>query len=249
MTIAQIISLLIIYSIFSKDHLPGIAKSLRISLNIIREKHIGSLIIYTALTSLAIMAISLAQMADLLTVQNLSHSNIKFYTDIYVISRIVFFAGMIFIWPFLGEINIRRHNLNRKPFTKVISYFAAITLTAIITLFLFGDQLVHVLFGTNYDLHIIRDIGVLSVLYKFFLLVITAVIFYLVVLRSYIAVWFSIATSGAIFIFSEIVNKNSDIHTVLVGLNLITTISAIIGVTLAMYITIKERNNKVLTAT
>lgn len=232
MTIAQVITLVIIYAMFSKSQLPRTLESLKVSISTIRSKKMGSLIGYAAATSLGIMAISLVQIVDLFILQNLAHVDTKFYTDIYVISRVVFFAGMIFIWPFLGEISVDHHHFNRKPFGKVIGYFTVITIGAIGGLYLFGDQLIHALFGANYPLQLIQNVGILSVLYKFFLLVITATVLYFVVLRSYVAVWFSVVTSGLIFVFSELVSKNSDMQTVLVGLNLLAGILAIIGVVL-----------------
>lgn len=243
MTIAQMITLTIIYRLFSKDQLPGITKSVQTSLRTIKEKRIGSLIIYTAATSLAIMTISLIQIVDLFIMQNLVHTNIKFYTDIYVVSRIVFFAGMIFIWPFLGEISVDNHHFNRKPFVKLVSYFTIITLAAIVVLYFFGDRLTNILFGAHYNLQFIRNLGILSVLYKYFLLIITAVVLYFVVLRKYIAVWLSLAASGMVFIFSEFINKNSNMTDVLIGLNLIASIVVIIGIIFLFHISTQKNTN------
>ncbi len=230
MTIAQIITIIIIFYLFSSEQLPKITKSLKTPISELRNKHMGPIIRYAALTSVAIMVIGLTQVADLLIMQNLEHIDIKFYTDIYVISRVVFFAGMIFIWPFLGEININNYPLNRKPFAKVISYFTVITLVAIIVLFFFGNLLASALFGVNYSPQLISTIGILSFLYKFFLLIITAVVLYFVVLRKYIAVWISAATGGSIFIFSEVIGKYSNMSTALVGLDAITCAIAIVGI-------------------
>lgn len=234
MAIAQIVTLIIVYTVFSKDRLPGISKSLKAPFWASRSKQMSKLILYTAATSVAIMAVSLIQIMDLFILQRLEHTNIKFYADIYVISRVVFFAGMIFIWPFLGEISVDSHHFNRKPFLKLISYFTLITLAAIVVLYIFGDQLAHALFGMTYDLQIIREIGILSILYKFFFLIITAVVLYFIVLRSYIAVWIALAASGAIFIFSELINKDTSMFNVLIGLNVIAGILVIASVLLLL---------------
>lgn len=243
MTIAQVITLIIVYTVFSKDHLPGISKPLKTPLRMGRDKKMGKLIVYTALTSVAIMAISLVQIVDLFILQSLTHANVKFYTDIYVVSRIVFFAGMIFIWPFLGEVSLDHHHFNRKPFIKVVGYFTGITLVAVLALYFFGDKLAYGLFGAPYDLHVIREVGILSVLYKFLLLVITAIILYFVVLRSYIAVWFSLAASAIVFVFAELTSKDSSITNVLIGLNSIAIVVAIIGVVLLLRIPIQTKNH------
>jgi hypothetical protein len=186
------------------------------------------------------MAISLIQIADLFMVQDLVHADIKFYTDIYVISRIVFFAGMILIWPFLSEISLGHHHFNRRPFLKVTGYFAVITLAAIAALYLFGGQITHTFFGTEYKLLEVQEIGILSVLYKFFLLIITAVILYFIVLRSYAAIWLSATASGGFLIFSRLIDKHSTIFTTLLDMNIIGGILAFIGVLLLLYTPIRK---------
>lgn len=240
MVVSQVITLIVVYTLFSKDKLPGITRPLKTSVGASLSKRMGSLIIYAAATSMAIMAISLVQIVDLFIFQSLKHVDIKFYADIYVISRIVFFVGMIFIWPFLGEISVDHHHFNRKPFIKVIIYFTVTAVIAIAALYFFGDHLAYVLFGASYDLHLVRDVGILSVLYKFLLLIITAIVLYFVVLRSYIAVWFSLAASLAIFIFTELISKDADMTTVLLGLNIIAGIIAVVGVALLLRIPIQK---------
>ena len=243
MTAAQIITLVIVYAVFSQDHLPGVSKPLRAPLRASLDEKMRKLVNYTVFSSVAIMAISLVQIADLFILQNLTHVDVKFYTDIYVVSRVVFFAGMIFIWPFLGEVSLDHHHFNRKPFIKVVGYFTAITLIAILALYFFGDKLAYGLFGAPYDLHVIREVGILSVLYKFLLLIITAVILYFVVLRDYMAVWLSFTVSVIVFIFTELTSKDSGITSVLVGLNSIAIVVAIIGILLLLRIPIQTKNH------
>lgn len=230
MTVAQVISLTIIYSVFSSDRLPAISRSLKTKVSTIRDKHIGPLIIYTAVASLSVMAISIVQIADLLILQGLTSVNLKFYTDIYVISRVVFFAGMIFIWPFLGEISVDHHHFNRKPFYKVIGYFTLITLMAIVALYFFGDRLTSILFGSSYSLQLIRTVGILSVLYKYFLLIITAVILYFIVLRRYTVAVLSVIACTLVLIASTIIGSHSDIIGVLLALDTIAFIVAVMSI-------------------
>lgn len=237
MALAQIITLILIYTIFSKDHLPGIRASLQSTSS---PKHIRPLVIYAAATSIAIMAISLVQIADLFVIQQLQTADMKFYADIYVVSRVVFFGGMIFIWPFLGEISIDHHHVNRKPFIKVVSYFTVITLTAIVALYFFGTELAHLLFGANYDLQLIREIGILSVIYKFLLLIITAVVLYFVVLRNYTAVWFSALVSGVVILFMELIHKSLSISAVLGWLTLIAGGLTLMAVALLLMMPIRK---------
>ncbi|MDB5179797.1 MAG: hypothetical protein JWN12_429 [Candidatus Saccharibacteria bacterium] len=234
MVVAQFITIALVYSIFSKDKLPRIINSLKTPIRATHTKEMNSLIFYTAVTSLAIMAISLVQVVDLFVSQNLRQVDTKFYADIYVISRIVFFAGMIFVWPFLGEISTDHHHLNRKPFYKLMGYFTVITLVAGVGLYLFGDKLAHVLFGVDYSLISVQSVGLLSISYKFFLLIITATILYFVVLRSLKAIWLALGITLAIFLFTQLLDKDANISTALIGLNVIAGISAIIASSLLL---------------
>ncbi len=231
-TVAQCITIAVIYALFSTEHLPGIVKPLTTSIGSIKSKHLGSLLFYTALSALSVMAISLVQVIDLFTIQSLTHVDIKFYTDLYVVSRVVFFAGLIFIWPFLGEISLDHHHFNRKPFIRMILYFTAITSAALLTLFFFGDKLTYLLFGAHYSLQAARTIGIFSVLYKSFLLVITAVVLYFIVLRSYVAIWYGATASSIIFLFTQVVSKHSGIPPVLTGLDVIAGVLACLGIIL-----------------
>jgi len=226
MVVAQFITISLVYAIFSKERLPSIAKALRTPFRAMRTKEMKSLLLYTTATALAVMAISIVQVMDLFISQNLKHTDVKFYADIYVISRIVFFAGMIFIWPFLGEVSTYSDALNRKPFYKLIGFFAAITLSTGLVLYFFGDIFTNLLFGINYDLSSIQTVGLLSVMYKFFLLVVTAVILYFVVLRSFKAIWIALATTITVYLFTLLFDRQAGMTSALLGLNIIAAISA-----------------------
>lgn len=232
MVLAQFITIGLVYTLFSKDNLPGIIKSLKTPLRSINTKAMRGLLLYTALASLAIMAISLTQVIDLFVSKNLTYIDTKFYADIYVISRIVFFGGMIFVWPFLGEINIDHHQLNRKPFYKLIGYFSVIAFIACFIIYLFGDKLAHILFGVNYSLTMIRGISLLSIAYKFCLLVVTAVILYFAVLRSFKAIWLTLGVTVAIYAYTQLLDKATSITVALTGLTAIAGIAAIVAAVL-----------------
>ncbi len=246
MAIAQILTLIIVYTIFSKTvRLPNVIKSLRTPLKNLRGNHMNGLILYAALASFSIMAISLVQIADLIIIQGLKDVDVKFYTDLYVISRIVFFGGMIFVWPFLGEISLKNRGLNRKPFMKVVGYFSLITLSAVLILYFAGNTLAYILFGVHYDLTQIREIGILSITYKFFLLVLTSIILYFVVLRKGVAIWLAMVVGAVVFLYSAMVNPYSGMQTVLIWLNILTGSAAIIGAILLL-IDISKKRSKAL---
>lgn len=240
MSLAQIITILVIYRLFSSDGLPNIFATITNKPTINQRKLMKDLVLYTVLVSLAIMAINLVQIADLLMVQSLHGQKVKFYTDIYVISRVVFFAGTIFIWPFLGEINTEKTHTNHRPFLKVMCYFILITFAAVVGLFFLGNFITQLLFGSRYQLHDIRVIGALSILYKFFFLVITAIVLYFVVLRSYAALWLSLAATILVLGYAQLMKGNSDLYSLLLSLNIIAGSIASLGTVLLLRPQIKE---------
>lgn len=243
MAAAQMLTVTIAYKLFRKENLPKMGESIwKRKNNIDDRQYMRRLAAYTFVSSLAIMALNLVQIADLLIVQAANNSDIKFYTDIYVISRIVFFAGMTFIWPFLSEINIIRHHENRRPVIKVAVLFSIISAGAIAGLYLFGDRLTKILFGEDYVLHEIQTIGVLSVLYKLSFLIVTAIVLYFVVLRDYIAVWLAGALSASIGIYSLTVQNGTSTRSILVTLNIIAGVFAITSLIYLFARHIKQRS-------
>lgn len=198
MSIAQIAAIIMIYAIFTKFGLPSLGTV--ISKIDVSAPHIRKLILFTFLSSIAVMVINLLQVADLLILKELQSTDAKFYTDIYVISRAIFFAGLIFIWPFLGRVNIGNKFSNRKLILELIAIFAMISLLACIGLIFLGDLMVLLLFGVNYSSNEILNVGILSIVYKFFLLVITAISLYFIVLRSYVAVYIALTSVAAILL-------------------------------------------------
>lgn len=247
-SVAQVMTIAIVYALFAKENLPSIIKPITMPVRSLRDRRLKGLLLYTALSAVAVMMISLIQIIDLFIMPNISGINLKFYTDLYVISRVVFFAGLIFVWPFLGEINLDHHHFNRKPFATVLGYFALIGITAIVGLYGFGDKLALFLFGSHYQLHTIQYIGTLSVLYKVFMLVITAIVLYFIVLRRYTAIWFTAIASGLIIIYSRLVSRHSSMAGVLFQLDVITGTLVILGVILLLTVPVRQsatsgRNN------
>lgn len=232
MAIAQLITIAIASIVFSNNQLPKIYKSLKAPIKL--DNSTKKLISYTTLASIAVLAISLIQIIDLFVMQVIPKADIKFYTDIYVISRVVFFAGMIFVWPFLGEINMDNHRLNYRPFFKLIGYFSLISLSAIFAIFFFGKELAEFLFGANYNIDLIRSVSALSILYKYFLLIIISIVLYFVVLRSNKAIWLSLTTSMLVGIYYMTLNKNLDMPGVLLLLDSVACIVALAGILLLL---------------
>jgi O-antigen/teichoic acid export membrane protein len=230
MTFAQIIAIILVYTLFSKYNLPKITNVINGIFRNSSKSATRGLYKFTIFASMAIMAINLVQVFDLFIMQGLNSADVKFYTDVYVISRVVFVAGMILIWPFLGAIDILNQQANKKPFVKLVAYFTALSLSAMIIIYTGGDMITRVLFGISYETELTRNIGLLSVLYKYFLLIITAVILYYVVFRNYLAIWISFATFILAVILWVFIDKNSSMLESLLSLNIIVAIMAILSI-------------------
>lgn len=232
--IAQILTIVALYTTLSKYKLPSLIRSLRSPLSYIRRQNLTSLFIYTTVAAIAIAAVNLVQVADLLTLQRTAGEQSKFYTDIYIISRAVFFAGTIFIWPFLGKINLNNYSFNRKPFLKTISIFIVIAIAAILTLVLFGGQVVQLLFGETYQLSMVVHIGALSIMFKVFMLIITAGVLYFTVLRSYKAALIAGIASVATYVTS-LCADSANMSVFLITINLVSGAFAAFTILLVLF--------------
>lgn len=231
MAAAQIITIFFAHSAFRNDNLPGIGKMAWKLAPVFSDKqHLKRLALYTLVASIALMALNLAQIADLLIIQTTNNGDSKFYADIYVVSRVVFFAGMIFVWPFLSEIDIINHRLNRIPLVKAGAVFGVISVGAIAGLYAYGDIIIHLMLGVDYELQAIRSIGVLSVLYKTLFLIITAVVLYFVVLHRYIAAWITAAVTTLILAYAVSVSNQDSTQDILVVLNIIAGAGACVSI-------------------
>lgn len=210
MAVGQILSLVYVYTIFKSEGLPRPFMLSSKTLSPSPRKELSPLIRYTILASIAVMIINILQIADLLIIKNRAATNdIRLYTDIYVVSRVVFFAGTIFIWPFLGVIDIKDPKKNIIPFLKLLAVFTVLSIGAAIIMCFYGDRVLQILFGDSYSLQSVRTISLLSILYKLVFLVITTIVLYLMVLHDYWAVWLAIFLTLGICIFTVFATSGS----------------------------------------
>lgn len=231
MSIAQLLTIFIIYRLFSTLKLPSISSPFKQSNKQFISKR---MMVYTAFAAVSIMIVSLAQIADLLILQNTSTTDIKFYTDIYVVSRIVFFAGMILIWPFLGQIHVSSISKNFYPFLRLVILFLIIGISAVIGLATGGDVLMRTLFNVTYDAHEVLSVGVLSILFKIFMLIITAATLYFMVLHRYIVVAIAAVCGGTLILYDYLVSDSTSTLNLLTHLNFISGIIAILLVVIVL---------------
>lgn len=232
MSIAELISIFILYRIFSGDKLPNIRTifSNLPSSSVAMQK----LATFTFFASISIMAVNLLQVADLVVLKELHGVDTKLYTDMYVVSRIVFFAGMIFIWPFLGQLKLGNHYYNVKILLRLIGIFCAISLLAMLVLFVGGQIVAGVLFDSYYPTSVIGTTGSLSIIYKLLLLIITAVALYMIVMRRYRVVLVAASSVIATIVATRIISDGMGLNEALVILNALTALAMVLSVILAV---------------
>jgi O-antigen/teichoic acid export membrane protein len=234
MALAQFCAIFFIYRIFLNEKLPSPIPKFKQTGTVMKSLLSKKIIIYAAIASVSIMLVNLVQIADLLLITQHGNGDDKFYTDLYIVSRIMFFAGMIFIWPFLGELNVKRLSENHRPLYKLLFIFTLLLIAIILPLMVFGSQILHILLGVWYSTNSIAFIGSLSVLFKFFLLISTAITLYFMVIRSYIAVIYSVILCAAIALYSFIAPTTLSTLQTIQQLTIIAGIGAVIGILLFM---------------
>lgn len=185
MVAAQICSLLLIRYIFRHKNIPKIRTTRQEASH---NAEIRKILIYTILASFAIMSINILQVFDLFIIQHIPSADIRMYTDIYVISRAVYFFGLIIIWPFLGAIDIHQPRNNLLPILKLVGIFTALFIGSSIAMHVLGHHITELLFGRSYIHDNIALISSLSILFKVFYLITTALLLYFIVIRHIFAI-------------------------------------------------------------
>lgn len=230
MSLAQLGAVSLTYFLYRADSPPNPLHVFDFKNRILTSNtHFKKIVIYTAAASIAIMAINLAQIVDLLIITAKESSDAKFYTDLYVVSRVMFFAGMIFIWPFLAIINTRDRTKNKLPLLKLVAIFTLIAGGLIGTLLIIGPWLIHLLLGVWYGPHEIFVTGSLAILFKLFLLIITAITLYFMVFRHYAAVVYALILVVLLGIYSGLHSEATSTLRTLTELTFISFAWAIVG--------------------
>ena len=239
MASGQLIAIFAIYFFYKEDKLPSLSSVIRHKLKDSLSGDFKDLVKFTLLSALGIMAINILQVFDLLIIQH-RQLDARLYTDLYIISRVVFFAGTIFIWPFLSYVDIRNRLHNRILFLKLACVFTLISATSTVGLIFFGQQTANVLFGNIYDLETIGSIGVLAITYKYLFLMITSISLFFIVIRSYWSVSLALILTIVTAIFAYSVPNNTSTLSTLYGLNAIAIVGLIIG--LVGFYSVTKRN-------
>jgi O-antigen/teichoic acid export membrane protein len=234
----QIISIFILLYAFRDEHIPRIDKSIfKIQKP---SKKVLSLLKYTLIASVAIMTVNLLQVVDIIIIKQIHSSTALMYTDVYVVSRALFFAGMIFIWPFLGDISLSEPANNMRIFLKLMGTFILLTGVAIAIVSIFSDNIFSILFGRNLLIANATLIVILSILYKLSLLILTSLTLYFIVLHKYTAV--TVATVSCLLIYGlyTYLPHQTTLDT-LVSLNIGGGVSCAISILFFLYSLFVER--------
>lgn len=231
MALGSFVAIIATYHAYSDEGLPQISTIFLHRFKLYRSQKMQKLIKYTILSSLAVLIANILLIIDLLIVNNRQIDS-KLYTDMYVISRIVFFSGMLFVWPFLSNIDIRYPRHNILLLLKLIVLFTAITIGAVIVMLFYSENVAQILLGSSYNTESnIKVVAVLAIFYKFIYLIILSLILFFIVMRSYWAVVVPlsliVATLGAILV----TGPNASTTTLVTALN----ISSAIGLLLGLY--------------
>lgn len=182
MAISQIAAVALIYGTINRTYLPT-ASSLIPSRSFDRDVRV--ILRYAIVASVAVMTINILQVVDLIYVKATYPQQAHLYADIYIVSRILFFAGMIFVWPLLGKTSLDRSASNVRGFFAFLGTITAIAIAMTAGIYFFGEWGFRLLFGNGYSAKDILLPSIASIVFKLALLVITAVGLYFISLRSW----------------------------------------------------------------
>ena len=225
MSAGQILSVLLLYLVYKSDSLPHMGAIITHTRSDFLHPAIKKIVIFTIYSSLGVLLINILQIADLLLIQRVNPAE-REYVDIYIISRAVFFAGTIFVWPFIGTVRPNDRAFNFQRFKKLLLILSGLTLLAVALTVSFGREIVELLLGVSYQQSVFSGIAVLSILYKFFYVVLFAFILYFIVMLDRLSFYIPVVLSAITYAFYYLVGNDASTTKLLGGLTLI----AVIGV-------------------
>jgi len=229
MSAGTILSLAFIYLAYKDEGLPKIASILTHKFSIYKSHKLRALLKFIILASLATLAINILLILDLLII-NSRGTDAKQYSDIYVVSRVVFFGGMLFVWPFLSNVNIYKLKKNTLLLVKLCGLFTGITLAAIIIIQIFGQQIFELLFGPEYrSMSGTKELALLAIVYKYIFLIMTALVLYFIVIRSYWAMSLSLIATLSMGVYVLVAGSNISSVLLVRGLNITSAAVLLLG--------------------
>lgn len=199
MAFGSLLAIALTYRVYRNEKLPRFSSIFTHGISLYKSKEIQSLIRFTILASLATLVMNILLIADLLLV-NSRETDSKIYADTYIISRVVFFSGTLFIWPFLSNINIYKPRESTGLFYRLAGLFSLISICAIGLMVFFGHHITQILLGSDYGTRgDVKQLAIQAIIYKFIYLLISTLTLFFIVMRNYWAVKLPLilaATSG-----------------------------------------------------
>jgi hypothetical protein len=158
-----------------------------------------------------------------------------FYTDLSIVSRLVFFSGTILLWPFLGAIDVKNLKANILLFTKYASVVIAIGVISTSGLWFFGDTIVQLLTGSSYGLDSVRKLGIPALFLKIGFVLHTSITLYFIVQKHKYAVIHPLIVSIVTIAAALTVNINTPTESIVNRLNVACFISLAISYALFLH--------------
>jgi O-antigen/teichoic acid export membrane protein len=229
MALAAFLAIVLTYQFCKSEKLPRVSSIFLHRVTFYKSPEVRALVKYTILSSIASLIINILLILDLLIV-NSRQVDAKLYADMYVISRIVFFGGMLFVWPFLSNIDVKNLKNNNGLFVRLMGLFTVIVVGAMGGMLLFGQQVIQILLGSSYgSSSSITSLALLAILYKGMFLAITTFVLYFMVLRSYWAVSLPVILSLLTVLFMTLYGRHASTLGIVTGLNFIGIVGVLIG--------------------
>lgn len=229
MALGSFIAIVLIYQVYKAEKLPSLSSIFSHGLSLYRTKSIRSLVKFTIMASLTTLLMNILLIIDLLIV-NSRQVDAVIYTDMYVISRVVFFSGMLFIWPFLSNIDIYHPRRIFGLLYRLVGFFVVMTVGAIGIMVLSGQTAIRLLLGSNYNgAANIKQLAILAILYKFIFLLITTLILFFIVMRNYWAVILPLILTACIGVCLILVGSSASTSRLVFGLDIASTIALMAG--------------------
>lgn len=180
MALGQAVAIYICYRIFKDERLPKIRDSLAPGKFASTTSQSHSAIVVASLT---ILSLNILQIADLLLI-NAKGIEQQMYSDISIVSRVVFFGASMFIWVFLSKIRLNDSKSNANSFLTLSAIALVIFIISSLVFFFMGDTILKAITGANYYLPDIRFIGIASMLYRIIYVLNISIVLYLIVTRN-----------------------------------------------------------------
>lgn len=228
MAFGSFMAIVLTYWFYRSEKLPQLSSIFSHGISLYQAKSVRSLVTFTISSAVATLIMNLLLIADLLLVSG-RQVDTKLYTDMYVVSRAVFFAGMLFVWPFLSNIDIRNTHQIRGLFYRLLALFVLLASGASLIMSLFGRQVLELLLGSDYGQRVgLKQLAILAIAYKFTFLVLSTLVLFFIVIRSYWAVALPIVLASLIGLGLLIFGERSTTYLV-ANLNITSAITLLIG--------------------